>query len=515
MWGSASIFFDLNLDGREGWVARDAVGTSPAPFRPTLFTVREVRRRTTRSRAAADRPAAERPCWDLHWRIDGLACSRRFERAGDAAAYRQDLLLGYASGLRYSHLARRFVPPDVPTEAPISVAAWACFYWRWKWPTLQPKGRSELARYLNRVCAHFVDVDPDSPDADAIRGYIQVTLRSDRSERTLTPAQAAGRQILDQRSLPLASIGRSEVEVFVDRCRSHYRHPGRTVSAGTIKRMAADLRQCWDRALIEGHLTTNPWDAVRLRDRPVSATGPVKAADADLVLSPEQIFALAQACVDHGTWGEMPRGLVLVMGFCGLRPSEAVGLVVGDLNLADPADAWLTVRRSHRKVPARFLAPTEDNQWGPLKAKPDGASRRVPIPQPIVGVLAGHVATLGQPRPFDLVFSRNDKPIDPTMFGRFVWNPARTALFPPYPELPADSPLQPKLTRLRRHDLRHAACSLWLRAGTDIKVCQRWSGHSRLSVFLDIYQGLIPGHEHHAAAQINAALSAAAHLTAT
>ncbi len=100
---------------------------------------------------------------------------------------------------------------------------------------LAPKGRSELARYLNRVCAHFVDVDPDGPDADAVRGY-RVTLRSDRTERTLTPAQAAGRQILDQRSLPSASIGRSEVEVFVDRCRSHYRHPGRTVSAGTIKR---------------------------------------------------------------------------------------------------------------------------------------------------------------------------------------------------------------------------------------------------------------------------------------
>jgi len=127
-----------------------------------------------------------------------------------------------------------------------------------------------------------------------------------------------------------------------------------------------------------------------------------------------------------------------------------------------------------------------------------------------VGVLAGHVATLGQPRPFDLVFSRNDKPIDPTMFGRFVWNPARTALFPPYPDLPADSPLQPKLTWLRRQDLRHAACSMWLRAGVDIKVCQRWSGHSRLSVFLDIYQGLIPGHEHHAAAHINQALAAGA-----
>ena len=488
-------------------MARYAVGTPPAPFRPMLFSVREVRRRSTRTRAAADRPAAQRPCWDLHWRIDRVACSRRFERAGDAAAYRQDLLLGYASGLRYSHLARRFVPPDVPTEAPISVAAWASTYWAWKWPTLQPKGRSELARYLNRASAHFIDIDPDCADGDAIRAYLQVALRSDRTDITLTATQAAGRQLLDGRSLPLASIGRSEVEAFIERCRAHYRHPGRTVSAGTIQRMAADLRQCWDRSLIEGHLTTNPWDAVRLRDRPASATGPVKAADADLVLSPEQIFGLAQACVDHGTWGEMPRCLVLVMGFCGLRPSEAVGLFVGDLDLANPADAWLTVRRSHRKVPSRFLAPTEDHEWGPLKAKPDRASRRVPVPRPIVGILAGHLASLCEPRPFDLVFSRNGKPIDPTMFGRFVWNPARAALFPPYPELPVDSPLQPKLTRLRRHDLRHAACSLWLRAGTDIKVCQRWSGHSRLSVFLDIYQGLIPGHKQNAAARINASLA--------
>jgi len=44
----------------------------------------------------------------------------------------------------------------------------------------------------------------------------------------------------------------------------------------------------------------------------------------------------------------------------------------------------------------------------------------------------------------------------------------------------------------------------------DIKVCQRWSGHSRLSVFLDIYQGLIPGHEQNAAAQLNASLTAGA-----
>jgi integrase len=75
------------------------------------------------------------------------------------------------------------------------------------------------------------------------------------------------------------------------------------------------------------------------------------------------------------------------------------------------------------------------------------------------------------------------------------------------PGLDPSSPLQPKLTRLRRHDLRHSACSLWLRAGVDVTVCQRWSGHKRLSVFLDIYQGLIPGREESGVALLEEALA--------
>lgn len=51
---------------------------------------------------------------------------------------------------------------------------------------------------------------------------------------------------------------------------------------------------------------------------------------------------------------------------------------------------------------------------------------------------------------------------------------------------------KPELARLRRHDLRHAAGSWWLREGVDAVVCQRWSGHKTLSVFLDIYQGSLP-----------------------
>jgi integrase len=93
------------------------------------------------------------------------------------------------------------------------------------------------------------------------------------------------------------------------------------------------------------------------------------------------------------------------------------------------------------------------------------------------------------------VFHRNGKPFDPDMFNRNVWHKGRAALWPLRDDLDADDPRQPKLSRLRRHDLRHAARSWWLREGVDAVVCQRWSGHKTLSVFLDIYQGVAPGRE--------------------
>jgi integrase len=69
----------------------------------------------------------------------------------------------------------------------------------------------------------------------------------------------------------------------------------------------------------------------------------------------------------------------------------------------------------------------------------------------------------------------------------------------------ADAP-QGALARLRLHDLRHAACSMWLNApGVDGKVGREWSGHKRLSVFLDIYQRHTPGAKTSAAAKLNAA----------
>ena len=91
-------------------------------------------------------------------------------------------------------------------------------------------------------------------------------------------------------------------------------------------------------------------------------------------------------------------------------------------------------------------------------------SRRVPVPPVLVTKLRHHLEQFGE-GPQGLVFHRSGRPFDHDMFGRNVWDPARAKVFPRHEDLALDDPRQPKLSRLRRHDLRHAACSWWLARG--------------------------------------------------
>ncbi|MGH9151579.1 MAG: tyrosine-type recombinase/integrase [Acidimicrobiales bacterium] len=233
------------------------------------------------------------------------------------------------------------------------------------------------------------------------------------------------------------------------------------------------------------------------------------AVDKDVVLDIPQAFALADRCAKVGSWGGVVTCYVLVMALCGLRPNEAVGLLWEDVELAqDSSPGWLTVRRSRRRVAPRWLDPDEDPEWGPLKDREIVETRRVPIHPLLVNRLREHRRSFGI-GPGGLVFHRRDRPFDLTLFGREVWEPARASMFPPRTDMPPDDPRQPKLSRLRRHDLRHAACSWWLREGVDATVCQRWSGHKSLSVFLDVYQGVAPGREEDGVRKLVTSLSGA------
>lgn len=489
------------------------------PFIPTRVAVRVPQRTTTRTRTRADKPAKERPCWDVRYLVDGQRYFRRFDRASDADNFAADLRKGHNLGWPFDAKAKRFLDPEAglrltappPAEGQSeTVFTWTDRYWRRKWPTLEPQTRSELARYLNRARRWLVDEVPEGDDADALDEYlakVSLTVAPIDGERT------DGEVWLRDHSLAMAAVGRAELERLVEHYSRHARDPSRRVSAQSIKRMVADLRPCWERAVLEEVIPTNPWARVDL-GLLGSAGGKRRAttelaADADLVLDPDSIWALADACAEHGKWGPDVRGFVLTMGFCGLRPSEATSLLVGDLEVDDlDAPGWLTVRRSQRRVTGRYLDDGEDPEWGPLKGRELTDVRRVPVPSAVAAVLREQLAARATKlRGDDLVFERHGRPYNLSGFHADVWAPARAVVFPLDPDLDPDSPRQPKLARLRRHDLRHSACSLWLRAGVDVTVCQKWSGHKRLSVFLDIYQGVMPGREQEGVESLEALLA--------
>lgn len=497
-------------------VPRSAVNRPAEPWVAQTFNVFPVARKTTKARRA-DGPngdARDRPCWDVRYRVDGHDFLRRFHRAAEAHTWVDELRYGHVQGWPFDPSAKQFVRPErAVAREPVrdTVFTWTAEYWDQKWSQLEPSGRQELARYLKRARRFFVDASPAGDDAVAVDAYIRHCSFDVRASDACDEHRA-GEAWVRKHALALAEVGLHEVTAFLAHYRRSQRFPDRQVSPSSERRMVADLRQCWARAVREERIAASPWDRVDLRARggasARSKTGRTAlAADAEVVLSPQQVWQLAEACGALGDWGDIVVCYVLVMGFCGLRPNEAVGLVVGDLEVPEGQTGWLTVRRNHRRVPARYLDRDDDPDWGPLKGRDLAATRRVPIPSDVAGRLRSHLDRhCGDAAPHDLVFHRNGKPFDVSAFHDAVWAHARAAVFPMVEGLDPSSPLQPKLSRLRRHDLRHSACSLWLRSRVDVSVCQRWSGHKQLSVFLDIYQGLIPGREEEGAALLDAHL---------
>lgn len=481
------------------------------PFVPSRFTC--AVRKTTVNAVVADRETGERrattaPRWDVKGRADGIEYRRRFSRAGLAEGWKRRLDEGFAARLPFDLATKEFVQPvaeqppaAVPaTEVPSVLDVTDAFYR--SHPEWEPNTKIIAATSLNRARRWFLAPDADLAGRElaAVEDYLgNAAFRKD--EESLTARQAGGLKWLRAHSAPFADVTTADVEELLARFEVNQRN-GRKVSRTTIIRYSQPLRACWTWAVNRDDLpvSRSPWLAVKTprkvkgkAGRPDAGTR--LAVDKDIVLDIDQAVELADRCVTVGRWGETVRCYVLVMALCGLRPNEAVGIMWDDIELPEDGEAgWLTVRRSRRLVAAHWLDSEEDPEWGPLKDRDIADSRRVPIHPLLVTRLRQHRAVVA-PGPGGLVFHRNGRAFDLSAFARDVWEPARAELFPARKDMASDDPRQPKLSKLRRHDLRHAACSWWLRSGVDATVCQRWSGHKSLSVFLDVYQGVAPGRE--------------------
>lgn len=487
-------------------------GEYPDPFVPRTFSCWVTKKSTTeRSKDPRTGEVRRRPvdCWDVEGRADGVVWAKRFRRAGLAQSWKDRLEADLAAGLPFDLRSKQFVVPEQP-ELPAAPAAPTVFELTERYfhhhPEWEPSTKESAARSFNRARRWLLveGAEPTGDEADAVEDYLRnASFLPDRFAERITDRQRQGRAWLQANSASADGLTSAAVEEFVARFEVNERDPSRRLSAASITRFLQPLKSCWTWAVGRDDIpiSRSPWMVVKPRKKvkgrsSMAAGRAALAIDADMVIDVPQALALAEACATEGSWGGIVECFVLVMALCGLRWGEAAGLRWDDVDLppADDQPGWLSVRRSHRPTSDRWLDPEEDPNWGPLKDRDITDSRRVPAPPLLVAKLRQHRDAYGE-GPGGLVFHRNDAPFDHDLFGRNVWIQGRAKVFPARSDLAADDPRQPKLSRLRRHDLRHAACSWWLREGVDAVVCQRWSGHRTLSVFLDVYQGVAPGRE--------------------
>lgn len=180
---------------------------------------------------------------------------------------------------------------------------------------------------------------------------------------------------------------------------------------------------------------------------------PHKAPKRRVMLSHEQVWALANAAGEH-------RALVLVLAYCGLRWSEAGGLLVRDLDLLR---SQLTVAESAVRVGSEFV----------VDSPKANRMRTVSVPPRVVDALA--IACWGK-ADGDLVFpARKGGYLQPSNSTRGWW---------------AIALAKSGVPRVTPHDLRHTCASLAVSSGAQIKALQRQLGHAKASMTLDVYADL-------------------------
>ncbi|MDV7088673.1 tyrosine-type recombinase/integrase [Rhodococcus opacus] len=178
---------------------------------------------------------------------------------------------------------------------------------------------------------------------------------------------------------PLNAVTRKQISEWVRALTAAGKKPS------TVRHAYFVVRMVLAQAVVDGRLTTNPADYVKLPTERSNAGGtPGVVDDPDMFLTAEQVTAL----VDVTPWPY--NVLVHLAAWSGLRAAELAGLQVGDVELpavamnpnARPKPGTLRVERTVIAIDGK---PTYDTP------KTKGSRRRVPLTPATVAVLRDYL----------------------------------------------------------------------------------------------------------------------------
>jgi integrase len=278
---------------------------------------------------------------------------------------------------------------------------------------------------------------------------------------------------LERWSLPLAEVSPLVVERVLTLGTT--KQDGSSMAATVIHRRRGILKAALAAATRRGLIPSNPVEAAEWRPPRKSM-----AVDVSLVPSPTEIQALVDHVADYTTPGAKYAALFGCVGLAGMRPSEAIGLLTGDLDL--PVEGWgmAQLRKPTTAPGRRYTDDGEVHERKALKHRAEDETRPVPLPPFLVVRLRAHLERF--PPVEGRVFSTTtNRSLSPTNYTD-VWTRTRARLWP----------AGHHLAKATVYDLRHGAATMMLRAGVMPAEVARRLGHS-VDVLNRVYAGVIQG----------------------
>jgi integrase len=308
---------------------------------------------------------------------------------------------------------------------------------------------AEAARFANKVEVQLAEgdwIDPSKGNTKFRDFHARwVSARSVSPSREATERSHANNHILPTwGDTPLRRIRPLDIERWIK---------DSTAGPTTKAMMLAQLRLCLDGAVREGLIRSNPASAIR------APALPRKRVNSSDVLDADELQRLVEAMPDR--W----RALVYLSGWLGWRWSEAMGLQIQHVDF----------ERGLIDVGARTIVESEGRLYVKEGGKTDAATRVIPLPQPALDALEGHIHRhLSDPSPAASLFV--------TEGG---YTPLRSNFRRIFNRAVRESGLAGRGINMRQ--LRHTGASLMLSAGLDLIDVQQRLGHARGSTTLDTY----------------------------
>jgi integrase len=417
----------------------------------------------------------------VRWVVAGQVATRTFPSATLADSFRSGLIAAIGHGEPFD-IATGLPVSMLPTESPAPAATWLSFcteYVAARWDGAAAKTRDSITDSLATAAVAMTDSSAGKPAPGELRRAFLWAVLPANKQLDPPPELADALCWLRRHCLPAKAMADPRVARAVLH-RLTLKLDGHPVAGETWRRRRRGLNTAVQYAIELGELEDNPLKQVK--------TGRVGAADQvdpRVVVTHTQARELLTAVSYVGSWdrgrGRRLVGFYAVMYYGGLRPAEAVALREADCYL--PATGWgkLELAKSLPVTTKKWTDHGQRHDPRGLKQRDPDAVRPVPIPPWLVAILREHIKEFGTAPDGRLFRNERGGIIGSTTYSR-VWEEARQLAFTP---AQVRSPLAS-----RPYDLRHAALTTWLNAGTPAAEVAKRAGNSA-EVLLRRYAGCV------------------------